>query len=99
MAKQKVSKRAVNKYPHNLSKFTIVTDANSFEARGVRYLVYRAPTLDVEDYFERSDKWDNPRDVFLHWHKRPCKSIDGIIINIETGQRYPINLKKYLLYI
>ena len=71
MAKQKVSKRAVNKYPHNLSKFTIVTDANSFVAKGVRYLVYSAPTIEE----------------------------DGIIINIETGQRYPINLKKYLLYI
>ena len=68
MAKKKVT---VNKYPHNLSKFTIVTDINSFEARGVRYLVYSAPT----------------------------KKEDGIIINIESGQRYPINLEKYLLYV
>ena len=68
MAKKKVT---VNKYPHNLSKFTIVTDVNSFKARGVRYLVYSAPTIEE----------------------------DGIIINIETGQRYPINLKKYLLYV
>ena len=30
MAKKK---RAVNEYPHNLSKFTIVTDINSFVAR------------------------------------------------------------------
>ena len=68
MAKQKV---AVNKYPHNLSKFTIVADINSFEARGVRYLVYEAPTLKE----------------------------DGIIINIETGKRYPIKLDKYILYL
>ena len=45
MAKQKT---AVNKYPHNLSKFTIVTDINSFEARGIRYLVYMPPTKDED---------------------------------------------------
>jgi hypothetical protein len=71
MAKQKVSKRAANKYPHNLSKFTIVADINSFMAKGIRYLVYSIPAKDDE----------------------------GIIINIETGVRYPIELKKYLLYI
>lgn len=66
-----MKKKVRKDYPHNLSKFTIVTDTNSFEAYGIRYLVYSAPTIEE----------------------------DGIIINIETGQRYPINLKKYLLYI
>ena len=66
-----MKKKVRKDYPHNLSKFTIVTDINSFVAYGIRYLVYSAPTIEQ----------------------------DGIIINIETGQRYPINLKKYLLYI
>ena len=48
MAKQKESKRAVNKYAHNLNKHTIVTDANSFVAKGVRYLIYQVPTIDID---------------------------------------------------
>ena len=48
MAKQKESKRAVNQYAHNLNKHTIVTDVNSFIAKGVRYLIYQVPTIDID---------------------------------------------------
>lgn len=65
MAKKKeVSKRAVNKYPHNLNKHTIINDTNSFEVKGERYTisgdkiiniitkeVYEADWQRVKDYF------------------------------------------------
>lgn len=66
-----MKKKERKEYPHNLSKFTIVTDINSFEAYGIRYLVYMSPTTEE----------------------------DGIVIDIQTAKRYPITLKKYLLYI
>ena len=48
MAKNTTSKRAVNKYPHNLHAATIVNDENSFESKGIRYLLYTVPTKEEE---------------------------------------------------
>ena len=68
--KKNNSVRAVNKYPHNLNKATIVNDQNSFEVKGVRYLLYEIPNM-----FK-----------------------DGVVIDINTGERFVFPVGKFVEY-
>ena len=36
-------------YRHNLNSHTIVTDSNSFEVNGIRFLIYQTPSKNRRD--------------------------------------------------
>ena len=65
MAKKKVeSKRAVNKYPHNLNKHTIITDRNSFEVKGERYTISGDNIINIITKEVYSADWQRVKDYF-----------------------------------
>ena len=66
MAKSKVViwNPAINKYEHNLSVHTIVTDANSFEARGERYVLSGDYVINIRTKERHLTEWDRIKKYF-----------------------------------
>ena len=62
--KQKNSKTAKNKYKHNLNRHTIITDLNSFEVKGVRYLLSGDNIINIESKEVYKANWDRIKDYF-----------------------------------
>ena len=63
--KHKQEPRAVNQYPHNLHKYTLVTDRNSFEAKGERYLLNGDTVINIRTGEIFPTDWQIVRDYFL----------------------------------
>ena len=66
MAKKKKVKQplAVNKYKHNLNRYTIVNDKNSFEAKGERYLVNGEMIINIITKQVYPCEWDKIKQFF-----------------------------------
>lgn len=58
------SVRAVNQYKHNLHKYTIVTDRNSFESKGERYLISGDNMINIQTKEIFPTDWQRVKDYF-----------------------------------
>ena len=65
MAKKKIeAKRAVNKYPHNLHKATILNDDNTILVKGVRYTISGLNLINIETGQRYTTTWEKVKDYF-----------------------------------
>tara|TARA_Y100000310_G_C20062667_1_gene525709 strand:- start:298 stop:498 length:201 start_codon:yes stop_codon:yes gene_type:complete len=66
MAKKKIVRQpdVKNQYDHNLSGHTIVTDANSFEAKGERYVLSGDYVINIRTKERHLTEWKRIKKYF-----------------------------------
>ena len=66
MAREKIvlQPNVKNQYEHNLSAHTIVTDANSFEAKGERYVLSGEHVINIRTKERHLTEWKRIKKYF-----------------------------------